>query len=65
MEDTVSIYPSFLQDKHEKSSILHFFGLYDGHGCSHVINLNINLLGLLLMYAISSFFANFVEWLLM
>nr|BAI39596.1 protein phosphatase 2C AHG3 homolog [Solanum lycopersicum] len=35
MEDTVSIYPSFLQDKHEKSSILHFFGLYDGHGCSH------------------------------
>lgn len=35
MEDTVSIYPSFLQDKHEKSSNLHFFGLYDGHGCSH------------------------------
>ncbi|MCD9645209.1 hypothetical protein HAX54_033946 [Datura stramonium] len=32
MEDTVSIYPSFLQEKHEK---LHFFGLYDGHGCSH------------------------------
>ncbi|KAM3320271.1 hypothetical protein P3S67_007471 [Capsicum chacoense] len=28
MEDTVSIYPSFLQDKHEKSSNLHFFGLY-------------------------------------
>ncbi|XP_055827947.1 protein phosphatase 2C 37-like [Solanum dulcamara] len=35
MEDTVSIYPSFLQDKHEKSNKLHFFGLYDGHGCSH------------------------------
>lgn len=35
MEDTVSIYPSFLQDKHEKSGNLHFFGLYDGHGCSH------------------------------
>ncbi|PHU00625.1 putative protein phosphatase 2C 24 [Capsicum chinense] len=28
MEDTMSIYPSFLQDKHEKSSNLHFFGLY-------------------------------------
>ncbi|CAN4105391.1 unnamed protein product [Withania somnifera] len=35
MEDTVLIYPSFLQEKHEKSSNLHFFGLYDGHGCSH------------------------------
>ncbi|XP_059298699.1 probable protein phosphatase 2C 24 [Lycium ferocissimum] len=35
MEDAVSIYPSFLQEKNEKSSNLHFFGLYDGHGCSH------------------------------
>lgn len=35
MEDSVSIYPSFLQEKHEKSRNLHFFGLYDGHGCSH------------------------------
>lgn len=50
MEDTVSIYPSFLQDKHEKSSKLHFFGLYDGHGCSHVIILNINNLQSLLIF---------------
>ncbi|XP_016458890.1 protein phosphatase 2C 37 [Nicotiana tabacum] len=35
MEDAVSIYPTFIQEKREKSSNLHFFGLYDGHGCSH------------------------------
>ncbi|XP_009589075.1 protein phosphatase 2C 37-like [Nicotiana tomentosiformis] len=35
MEDAVSIYPTFIREKHEKSSNLHFFGLYDGHGCSH------------------------------
>lgn len=29
MEDALAVYPSFSQD-------LHFYGVYDGHGCSHV-----------------------------
>lgn len=32
MEDAVAIHPSFCQD----TADLHFFGVYDGHGCSHV-----------------------------
>ncbi|XP_048325671.2 protein phosphatase 2C 37 [Ziziphus jujuba] len=38
MEDAVSIHPGFIQ--HEGSSAsnqnLHFYGVFDGHGCSHV-----------------------------
>lgn len=33
MEDAVSVRPSFCQVKNDT---LHFFGVYDGHGCSHV-----------------------------
>ncbi|KAJ4970626.1 hypothetical protein NE237_003725 [Protea cynaroides] len=33
MEDAVAIHPSFCR---QDSSGLHFFGVYDGHGCSHV-----------------------------
>ncbi|PIA61984.1 hypothetical protein AQUCO_00200167v1 [Aquilegia coerulea] len=33
MEDAVAIHPSFC---HQDSTNLHFFGVYDGHGCSHV-----------------------------
>ncbi|KAG7576838.1 PPM-type phosphatase domain [Arabidopsis thaliana x Arabidopsis arenosa] len=33
MEDAVSIHPSFLQRNSEN---LHFYGVFDGHGCSHV-----------------------------
>ncbi|XP_055811135.1 protein phosphatase 2C 37-like [Solanum dulcamara] len=36
MEDAVAIHPSFCKEKSENSSNLHFFGVYDGHGCSHV-----------------------------
>ncbi|KAL3838440.1 hypothetical protein ACJIZ3_023031 [Penstemon smallii] len=32
MEDSVAIHPSFCDSR----SGLHFFGVYDGHGCSHV-----------------------------
>ena len=32
MEDAVSVHPSFDNQKG-----FHFFGVYDGHGCSHVI----------------------------
>ncbi|XP_004239911.1 protein phosphatase 2C 37 [Solanum lycopersicum] len=36
MEDAVSIHPLFCKENSENSSNLHFFGVYDGHGCSHV-----------------------------
>lgn len=36
MEDAVAIHPSFCKDNNENSNNLHFFGVYDGHGCSHV-----------------------------
>ncbi|KAI3941594.1 hypothetical protein MKW92_034069 [Papaver armeniacum] len=35
MEDAVAIHPSLCREN-SSSSRLHFFGLYDGHGCSHV-----------------------------
>ncbi|CAF2055918.1 BnaC06g06590D [Brassica napus] len=37
MEDTVSIHPSFVRKQTEFSRTRwHYFGVYDGHGCSHV-----------------------------
>lgn len=33
MEDAVAIHPSFLDDQ---TSNMDYFGVYDGHGCSHV-----------------------------
>lgn len=36
MEDAVSIHPGFSQPDGEAQSGFHFFGVYDGHGCSHV-----------------------------
>lgn len=36
MEDAVAIHPSFLNQDHETTTKLHYFGVYDGHGCSHV-----------------------------
>lgn len=33
MEDAVSVHPSFIQKNSEN---LHFYGVFDGHGCSHV-----------------------------
>ncbi|GAU51870.1 hypothetical protein TSUD_416530 [Trifolium subterraneum] len=37
MEDTVSVHPSFCEEKTEqKQKPFHFFSVYDGHGCSHV-----------------------------
>ena len=38
MEDAVSAYPSFLQqhDHDQNTNGSHYFGVYDGHGCSHV-----------------------------
>lgn len=35
MEDAVAVRPSFSKDDGE-SNELHYFGVYDGHGCSHV-----------------------------
>jgi protein phosphatase 2C len=43
MEDSVSVHPSFCEEKSEqKQKPFHFFGVYDGHGCSHVNVLNIH-----------------------
>lgn len=38
MEDAVSMHPSFCKQSSEAliSSDIHFFGVFDGHGCSHV-----------------------------
>ncbi|CAI9092487.1 OLC1v1027739C1 [Oldenlandia corymbosa var. corymbosa] len=36
MEDAVSIHPSFSREVPESSTDLHFYGVFDGHGCSHV-----------------------------
>lgn len=38
MEDAVSIHPSFCRsnEKKEQSGGFHFYGVFDGHGCSHV-----------------------------
>lgn len=37
MEDAVSIHPSFYQNDGPDSNGAHFYGVFDGHGCSHVI----------------------------
>lgn len=37
MEDAVAIHPWFCRKEEGKySSELHYYGVYDGHGCSHV-----------------------------
>lgn len=36
MEDAVAVHPSFRRKTQENSRNMHFFGVYDGHGCSHV-----------------------------
>lgn len=36
MEDAVAIYPSYFRTGSETSTELHYFAVYDGHGCSHV-----------------------------
>ncbi|KAL2555695.1 Protein phosphatase 2C 3 [Forsythia ovata] len=36
MEDAVAIHPSFCGQRNDIPTGMHFFGVYDGHGCSHV-----------------------------
>lgn len=36
MEDAVAIHPSFSRRSGPDAADFHFFGVYDGHGCSHV-----------------------------
>lgn len=36
MEDAVAAHPSFFRSEEDSSSELHYFAVYDGHGCSHV-----------------------------
>uniref|UniRef100_A0A7N0UJB5 protein-serine/threonine phosphatase n=1 Tax=Kalanchoe fedtschenkoi TaxID=63787 RepID=A0A7N0UJB5_KALFE len=36
MEDAVDSKPAFSRESSESDSDMHFFGVFDGHGCSHV-----------------------------
>ncbi|XP_050369607.1 probable protein phosphatase 2C 24 [Argentina anserina] len=36
MEDAVTIRPSFCRPDQESVTDIHYYGVYDGHGCSHV-----------------------------
>ncbi|KAF8010763.1 hypothetical protein BT93_J1417 [Corymbia citriodora subsp. variegata] len=36
MEDMVAVHPSFCRRRSDPTTELHYFGVYDGHGCSHV-----------------------------
>lgn len=36
MEDAVAIHPYFCRGEYENTTRLHYFAVYDGHGCSHV-----------------------------
>lgn len=36
MEDAVSVVPSFCSESPQRPNGLHLFGVFDGHGCSHV-----------------------------
>ncbi|KAJ8750632.1 hypothetical protein K2173_015813 [Erythroxylum novogranatense] len=36
MEDAVAVHPSFCVREMGTTTQLHYFGVYDGHGCSHV-----------------------------
>ncbi|KAJ4842459.1 hypothetical protein Tsubulata_001813 [Turnera subulata] len=36
MEDAVAIHPCFYHPERDPAPELHYFGVYDGHGCSHV-----------------------------
>ncbi|XP_065878690.1 probable protein phosphatase 2C 24 [Euphorbia lathyris] len=36
MEDAVAVHPSFFTKDRKSASEFHYFGVYDGHGCSHV-----------------------------
>lgn len=36
MEDAVAVHPSLCLTDKKATDMLHFFGVYDGHGCSHV-----------------------------
>nr|GMD23969.1 probable protein phosphatase 2C 24 [Ipomoea batatas] len=36
MEDAVAIHPRFCRTNRENEDELHYFAVYDGHGCSHV-----------------------------
>lgn len=38
LEDAVAVKPSFCRTSSRSSDDLHFYGVYDGHGCSHVSN---------------------------
>lgn len=42
MEDAVSVHPCFSNQEGSAPNGLHFYGVFDGHGCSHVNPQNID-----------------------
>lgn len=46
MEDAVAVQPSLCYSDKESTEKLHYFGVYDGHGCSHVRSLITSCLNL-------------------
>lgn len=38
MEDAVAVHPCFCRLENDAKPELHYFGVYDGHGCSHVVS---------------------------
>lgn len=54
MEDAVAIYPSFCRRDREITTEMHYFGVYDGHGCSHVRSLLCDSIEIYLQYFVFS-----------
>ncbi|KAJ0780414.1 putative protein-serine/threonine phosphatase [Helianthus annuus] len=47
MEDAVAVHPSFIDTDDHQTSNTHYFGVFDGHGCSHVARMCKNRLHVL------------------
>ncbi|XP_023551136.1 probable protein phosphatase 2C 24 isoform X1 [Cucurbita pepo subsp. pepo] len=62
MEDTVSLHPCFATYRNQPQIPLHFFGVFDGHGCSHVSVRCENRMHELLKEEIESELGESMEW---
>ncbi|KVI11942.1 probable protein phosphatase 2C 24 [Cynara cardunculus var. scolymus] len=62
MEDAVAIHPSFIGNDDDQTSNLHYFGVYDGHGCSHVARRCEDRLHLLVKEEVISKKTESIEW---
>lgn len=62
MEDAVSIHPSLCQNNSPGSDGCHFYGVYDGHGCSHVSPLPTTLYMHLSLFNLNQFLAKSINF---